>query len=109
MIKFNYNPTEKIITCYLSGQLDTYTCTGISEEMQQKLNEIKIGLGENELPDHKIDFDMKEVTFISSSFIRICLVTFKSLKQGNFTISNCDPFMKKTFKIAGLDDLLKVS
>lgn len=109
MIKFDFNPAEKKVTCYLSGQLDTYTCTGISEEIQHKLNEFRLGLGENELPEHKVDFDMKEVTFISSSFIRICLVTYKSLKQGHFTISNCDPFMKKTFKIAGLDDLLKVS
>jgi anti-anti-sigma regulatory factor len=29
--------------------------------------------------------------------------------SGNFCIINCDPAIKKTFKIAGLDELLKVS
>ena len=109
MLQFNYNPAEKHLSCILSGQLDTYNCISISEEIQKKIQELKQGLGVNEMPDDHVDFDMKDVTFISSSFIRICLMTYKSVKEGNFTIINCDPFMKKTFKIAGLDDLLKVS
>jgi anti-anti-sigma factor len=59
--------------------------------------------------DIKIVFNLKDINFISSSFIRICMGTAKQVPPGNFCITNCDPFIKKTFKIAGLDGLLNVS
>ena len=56
----------------------------------------------------KITFDMKDVTYIVSSFIRSCIVISSKVDEGNFNIINASPVMKKTFKIAGLDELLKV-
>jgi len=53
---------------------------------------LKQGQSEKDQIEEKIDFDMKDVNFISSSFIRICLITFKDCQKGNFTIINCDPF-----------------
>ncbi|MCX6250857.1 MAG: STAS domain-containing protein [Bacteroidetes bacterium] len=108
MINFEYYSKEKHLVCRFAGRLDTSICITLSEEIQQKLQELKQGQGEKDQPEEKIDFDMKDVTFISSSFIRICLITFNQTGKGNFAIINCDPFLKKTFKIAGLDDLLSV-
>jgi anti-anti-sigma factor len=109
MINFEHHSGEKHLICRFSGHLDTIACVGISEALQQKLQELKQGHMQADPPEEKIDFDMRDVTFISSSFIRICLVAFNALIKGNFTIINCDPFLKKTFKIAGLDELLHVS
>jgi anti-anti-sigma factor len=109
MINFDHHSREKHLVCRFSGRLDTVNCTNLSEEIQNKLQELKQGQNEKEHLEKKIDFDMKDVTFISSSFIRICLITYNYAGKGNFTIINCDPFLKKTFKIAGLDDLLSVS
>ena len=109
MVNFDYNSNEKHLICRFSGRLDTLICTGLSEEIQNKLQELKPGYSEQDPLEDKIDFDMQNVTFISSSFIRICLSTFKHSGKGNFAIINCDPFLKKTFKIASLDDLLGVS
>jgi len=109
MIKFEHFPGEKHLICRFSGRLDTLICISLSEEIQNKLQELKQGQSETNLLEEKIDFDMKDVTFISSSFIRICLIIFKNSQKGNFAIINCDPFLKKIFKIAGLDDLLRVS
>jgi len=108
MINFEHYPEEKHLICRFSGRLDTLNCISLSEEIQNKLQELKQGQSEKDQIEEKIDFDMKDVNFISSSFIRICLITFKDCQKGNFTIINCDPFLKKIFKIAGLDDLIRV-
>lgn len=109
MVNFKHDSGEKHLICKFSGRLDTQNCISLSEEINNKLQELKQGLSEKDKPEEKIDFDMTEVTYISSSFIRICLTTFNQSQKGNFAIINCDPFLKKTFKIAGLDDLLTVS
>ena len=109
MIKFEHYSEKKLLICRFSGRLDTLNCISLSEEIQNKLQELKQGQSEKDQLEEKIDFDMKNVDFISSSFIRICLITFNQSKKGNFAIINCDPFLKKIFKIAGLDDLLRVS
>jgi len=88
--------------------LDTIISTQLSAELDSKF----ISLCENEDPQALLDFslvfDLKEVSFISSSFIRLCVAGKKRVRNGNFSITNCDPFIKKTFKIAGLDGILNV-
>jgi anti-anti-sigma factor len=109
MVNFEHHSSENHLVCKFSGRLDTLNCISLSEEIQNKLQELKQGQGEKDKTGEKIDFDMTEVTYISSAFIRICLLIFNQCQKGNFAIINCDPFLKKTFKIAGLDDLLRVS
>jgi len=109
MVKFDYHQEKKHLICKFSGRMDTNESLMIIEEVQNKIMELKQGKDDTSLLDEKIDFDMKESDFISSSFIRICLVVYKQTAEGKFSIRNCDPFLKKTFKIAGLDAMLKVS
>ena len=109
MTDFTYDSKEKHLICKFSGRLDTLNCNSLSEEIQNKFQELRLGKTEKEQFEEKIQFDMKDVTYISSSFIRICLNTSHQSGKGNFSIINCDPFLKKTFKIAGLDELLSVS
>jgi anti-anti-sigma factor len=108
MLDFDYNPEEKVLTCIFKGRLDTILSTQISAELESKY----ISLSENEdssaLLDFGLVFDLKEVNFISSSFIRLCVAGKKRSREGSFCILNADPFIKKTFKIAGLDEILDV-
>ncbi|MEI8078501.1 MAG: STAS domain-containing protein [bacterium] len=48
-------------------------------------------------------FDLKEVSFISSAFLRICLVTAKLKGEGNFYLVNPSSESHKVLNIAGLD------
>jgi anti-anti-sigma factor len=109
MIDFTYDPRAKHLICKFSGRLDTLNCISLSEELQNKLQDLNQGQPDQDQLEERIHFDMKDVTYISSSFIRICLNTFHQSKKGNFSIINSNPFLKKTFKIAGLDALLSVS
>ena len=103
MVAFNYDPGKKILTASFSGRLDSLAVQKLSEIIQVNLP-MKDGKSED-----KIIFDLREVDYISSSFIRICVNTAKQTGSGQFSIAHCQPFIKKTFKISGLDDILNVT
>ena len=103
MVTFNYNTDDKILTATFAGRLDTIAVQKLSEVIQVNLP-VKDGKSED-----KIVFNLKDVDYISSSFIRICVSVAKQAGPGQFSIAHCQPFIKKTFKISGLDDILNVS
>ncbi len=103
MVTFNYNPNEKEFTASFSGRLDTLAVQKLSEVVQVNLPASTGTSGD------KIIFDLKDVEYISSSFIRICVSVAKQAGTCQFSILNCQPFIKKTFKISGLDEILNVS
>ena len=63
------------------------------------------------LPDwhYPVVFDLKNVDYISSAFLGICIMISKEVGRENFSIVNVNPAMKKVFKIAKLDTILNVS
>jgi anti-anti-sigma regulatory factor len=75
--------------------------------MNEYLEKLPPG-GDPPMIEYNIVFDLGETTYISSTFIRICLQTAQKVKPGKFSITNCDPLIKKVFKIAGLNDALRV-
>lgn len=109
MLKFEHDNSQNQIKVLFSGRLDTDNSMIISEKITEKLNSIRPGTDVSLLIEEKIVFDLQEVTYIASMFIRVCLHTSRQLHSGNFCIINCDPFVKKTFKTAGLDDLINVT
>ena len=108
MIHFDYSPTARILTCSFTGRLDTTASIKLSDQLFDKIKEIKGSDDPAVLLQEKLIFDMTGVNYIASSFIRICVTAAKHAQSGNFCIVNCDPFLKKTFKIAGLDEVLSV-
>lgn len=102
MLQFDYNSDEKVMTFKFSGRQDTLSVTKFSEIIQ-----INLASKEGKSED-RIIFDLKEVDYISSAFIRICLMVAKQAAPGQFSIINCQPFVKKTFNISGLEEILKV-
>ncbi len=103
MVNFNYNPENKTFTATFVGRMDTLAVEKMNEVMS-----VNIPLSEGKSKD-KIIFDLRDVEYISSSFIRICVSIAKQAGQGQFSIVHCQPFVKKTFKISGLDDILNVT
>ena len=103
MVTFNYNDETKVLSATFAGRLDTLAVQKLSEVILVNLP-VKDGKSEDE-----IVFDLREVDYISSSFIRICISVAKQAGSGQFSIIHCQPFIKKTFKISGLDEILNVS
>lgn len=103
MVSFDYDPVNKIMTVTFRGRMDTLAVQKISESIQVNLP-VTGGIQED-----SIVFNLRDVDYISSSFIRICVGVAKQAGQGKFKIVDCQPFIKKTFTISGLNDLLNIS
>ena len=104
MFDATFSDSEKILMCKFTGKMDTVNSKGVEESLEKKIVETNV-----EKSDLKVVFDLENVEYIASSFIRICLATAKELKDGSFSVINTQPLIKKTFKVAGLDVPLNVS
>jgi len=107
MVHFEFNPGTNTLTCFLKGKFGADVNDSFAAQLSVKMEESSMAL-----PDPgalKICFDLTNTVFISSSFIRICMITSRKVSPGHFSIVNAIPVIKKTFKIAGLDELLHVS
>ena len=105
MIEQNYSIDKHQLNCSFEGKLDTV----ISQDFQPVI-EAEIAKCREKKPGDKLKvcFDFRKVDFITSTFIRICVASAKSVGLENFSIINTNPLIKKTLKIAGLDEQLNV-
>jgi anti-anti-sigma factor len=53
-------------------------------------------------------FDLNEVDYISSRFIRLCMETSLCLNNNSFSVINASEDVYKKFKIAGLDTYFNI-
>ncbi len=106
MVKFDYDQQDDLMTCSFRGRLDSNVSADIDNELNAKLADLV--KGDDDLITSRIVFDLKEVDYISSTFIRTCVYVSKQSVSGNFSIINCSPFVKKTFKIVGLDEVFNI-
>ena len=82
-----------------SGQLAFAACETLDVEVDEAL------LKEPE----SVVFDLAEVSFIASIFLRLCLKTFKKMGGERFCIINASPAVTKIFAIARLDEMIKTA
>ena len=103
MVTFDYNIPEKTITVVFHGRMDAVATLKLNEILgaEQDLKDRK--------PGDRLVFDLKEVDFISSSFIRICVGYAKLAGTGKFSVTHCQPFVRKTIQISGLDEVLNIN
>ena len=102
MIRFfeeNNIAEEKTLSCSFSERMDTANCLKIEEELFNRVCEAKM----------PIVFDLGEVDYISSAFLRLCLRVVKEVGTDNFSIANVHSNVKKVFMIAGFDKELKIT
>ena len=90
---------NEALICIFSGRMDTINCMEIKEDVKEKV----------ESHGGKVVFDMEEVDYISSSFLRICAAVATTVKNENFSIVKITPLIKKVFMIAGLTNKLDIS
>lgn len=106
MIDISYNQKDQTLHCAFTGHLGADHSPEITAALDKNINEIKNS--ENPPENLKIIFDLAKVDFVASSFIRICVSTFKEVGHENFFIINTKPIIKKTFAIAGLSDDMNI-
>ncbi|NQT89965.1 MAG: STAS domain-containing protein [Candidatus Omnitrophica bacterium] len=87
-----YRVEGEKLTCRFLKRMDTEVCEECESELFEKIGQVK-----------SATFDLKDVDYISSMFLSICLRASKALGAGNLSIINLHPNVKKVLKIADLD------
>jgi anti-anti-sigma factor len=85
------------LLCILQGNLDTRA----SEELGRR---VEAGLEEARC----VEFEMSGVTYVCSSFLRVCLATAQALGATNLRLVALPPRIRRVFKTAGLDRVLEL-
>lgn len=106
MFTNHFNTNSQTLTLVFTGHIDTNTCQAMDAPVNALITD-KLAQRGGQEGALKVAFDMNEVTFIASSFIRLCVFYAKLLPKNNFRLVNCNPFVKKTFMIAGLEGLMR--
>ena len=96
MLRYETEPGR--LVCRFSGTLDTAECGRFEEELRRAVSEAP----------GRVVFDLADVDYVASSFLRVCLVSFKAKGPGGFSIANMHPTVKKVFKIAGFDKGMEI-
>jgi anti-anti-sigma factor len=93
----SYERNDEKLVFVFDGRMDTIKCMNAEKEVIDNIQETDV-----------IVFDLKNVDYIASSFLRLCGRASNTVKPGSFSIINVTPPVKKVFKIAGLADRLNI-
>jgi len=93
-----YIKNNNQLTCVLSGKIDTLNSTVLENEVNENMKE----------DINSVIFDLHEVEYISSTFLRIVIKMVKTLGKENFSIANVQPSVMKVFKMANLTEIIKI-
>lgn len=100
----DFEEKENTIFCRFSGDLTADACTILETELDGRINTF---FDEHDQP--QIVFDMANVHYISSAFLRLCLLYAKKAKSPNFSVKHCSEDLLKVYTIAGFNDIMNVS
>ena len=90
---------EKSVTAYISGEIDHHNAAKLRNDIDEAV--------ESSYPEVLI-LDFGGVTFMDSSGIGLVMGRYKLMKNisGKVFIENAPRFIKKVFKMAGIEKLL---
>lgn len=86
-------------------RMDSACCVQAAKEVEKAIADAKKEAGAG----LKVKFDVSLVTYGSSSFLRICLSSAKSVGTESFIITGANDTLRRVFNIAGFDKILTIS
>ena len=95
---------ENTLNCLLSGRLNEQTCSEIEHDLLQRVSDFK-----KDREEVQMNFDLAEVNFISSPFLRLCLICFRILGKDHFSVTNVSANIYQVFRISGFTDMMHVT
>ena len=98
-----FSEIDNALHCSFSNRLDGNTCSAFEQELLLRIAEFK-----NSRQDAKVIFDLDGVVFISSVFLRICLIHHKSFGKEFFSVTNVSEEVYKVFSVSGFAEMMNV-
>jgi len=100
----NFLETDNTLHCLFSGRLDGSVCAKIEQDLLQRVSRFK------ECHENiRLDFDLGEVVYISSAFLRICLICYRTVGENVFYITNTSEEIHKVFHVSGFSKIMNVA
>ncbi len=93
-----YRDADGTLCCVFSGRMDTVTCQSLEADVLAQVRETP----------GAVVFDLSDVPYVASSFLRLCIQAAKIKAVEGFTLRNPTLDVKKVLMITGFGDLLKV-
>lgn len=100
-MELNFRKTGNVVIIYLKGRLDVHHSADIEQELERLIP--------MEPASHFI-INMKDVEYISSSGLRIIVITMKALKAEKRHLLLCciNEAVRKVFEVVQLTDIFKI-
>jgi anti-anti-sigma regulatory factor len=95
-----FSERDQQLVCTFTGQLTTMIMTEDGPSVEAKVGQV---------PDRSVVFELAGVSFVASSFLRLCVQTARKAGASWFSVRNLNPELKKVFVIAGLDKQLTIT
>ena len=95
-----FTEQDNTIICTFTGQLGSAEVIKDEPVVGQKLEQLN---------DCSVVFDLSQVSFVASSFLRLCLKTARAAGAGRFSVRNVTPEIKKVYVICGLDKQMAIT
>ncbi len=91
------------LRCIFSGDLDSRFCSDIEVLLHERIAEF--------MQDRDVTylvFDLTDVRYICSAFLRLCLTHCKAVGTGNFRIENPSTDVNQVFQMTGFTEIMSI-
>ena len=98
--KLTAEPTPERLTITFQGRLDSAGCAAVQDQL--------MALVEQAQPAQTVRFDLSGTDFVASAFLRLAILSAKSLGAERFELIHLAPMVREVFAMAGLDRHLRI-
>jgi len=99
----NFLEIDNTLHCLFSGRLDGSVCSKIEQDLLQRVSRFKEGR-----ENIRLNFNLDGVVYISSAFLRICLICYRTVGENVFYITNASEEIHKVFHVSGFTKIMSV-
>ncbi len=99
----NFEEQGNMLRCRFSGDLSSDVCSLIEKDLNLNVSKF---LENRDV--YEIVFDLADVRYISSAFLRLCLYSCKLAGNKNFRIEKSSADLQKVFQIAGFTEMMNI-
>jgi len=95
---------DNALHCSFLGRLDGHVCSEIEQPLLKRVSDFK-----NHRASVRLTFDLANVVYISSAFLRICLICCRTFGKDSFSITNVSDEIHNVFRISGFSEIMDVT
>ncbi len=98
-----FEETARTLYCRFDKNVDTTLCSEIAPQLRDRIAD-----AEKRISDLNIVFDMTQTEYISSAFLRLCILHGKQVGLSHFRVENVSDEVRHVFEITGLIGILSL-